>query len=88
VDLQAGVLAIRRTKFGKSRFVPVHASTRRALARYAAQRDVRVPHPTSPAAFLLAQRGTRLTQCVAELGKAPKSGPRLVLFHGRRRPQG
>jgi integrase/recombinase XerD len=65
VDLQAGVLAIRRTKFGKSRFVPVHASTRRALARYAAQRDVRVPHPTSPAAFLLAERGTRLTQCSA-----------------------
>jgi site-specific recombinase XerD len=39
VDLETGILAIRQTKFGKSRFVPVDDSTRRALARYAKQRD-------------------------------------------------
>jgi integrase len=35
VDLRAGVLAVRRAKFGKSRFVPIHDSTRRVLQRYA-----------------------------------------------------
>jgi len=64
VDLRAGVLAVRRAKFGKSRFVPVHDSTRPALRRYAEQRDVLIPHPASPA-FLLAERGTRVTQCSA-----------------------
>jgi integrase/recombinase XerD len=38
VDLQAGVLTIRGTKFGKSRLVPLHASTRRVLADYIARR--------------------------------------------------
>jgi len=33
VDLQNGILAIRQTKFGKSRFVPIEESTRVALAR-------------------------------------------------------
>jgi integrase len=39
VDLQAGVLTIRGTKFGKSRLVPLHTSTRRALADYIARRE-------------------------------------------------
>ena len=64
VDLCAGVLAIRRTKFGKSRFVPIHDSTRGALRRYARRRDLLLPRPTSPA-FLLSERGTRVTQCSA-----------------------
>ena len=64
VDLRAGVLAVRRAKCGKSRFVPVHDSTRRALRRYAEQRDVLIPHPASPA-FLLSERRTRVTQCSA-----------------------
>ena len=38
VDLQAGVLTIRNSKFGKSRLVPLHASTRRVLADYLARR--------------------------------------------------
>lgn len=64
VDLPAGVLAIRRAKFGKSRFVPIHDSTCSALQRYVRQRDIRFPHPSSPA-FLLSERGTRVTQCSA-----------------------
>ncbi len=64
VDLRAGVLAIRRAKFGKSRFVPIHDSTCRALRRYVRQRDLRFPRPSSPA-FLLSDRGTRVTQCSA-----------------------
>ncbi len=39
VDLRAGVLTIRGAKFGKSRLVPLHASTRRALADYIARRQ-------------------------------------------------
>ncbi|MFC1707278.1 tyrosine-type recombinase/integrase [Planctomycetota bacterium] len=62
VDLRAGVLAVRCAKFGKSRFVPVHDSTRKALRQYARRRDRCLPRPLSPA-FLLSERGTRLTQC-------------------------
>jgi integrase len=64
VDLRAGLLAVRRTKFGKSRFVPIHESTRGALRRYAQQRDRLVPRLASPA-FLLSERGSRVTQCSA-----------------------
>jgi integrase/recombinase XerD len=39
VDLQAGVLTIRGAKFGKSRLVPLHASTRKVLADYVARRE-------------------------------------------------
>jgi len=38
VDLQAAVLTIRNAKFGKSRLVPLHASTRHMLAHYLARR--------------------------------------------------
>jgi integrase/recombinase XerD len=65
VDLRAGILAIRRAKFGKSRFVPIHDSTCNALRRYARRRDQLVPRPAS-AAFLISERGTRLTQRSAE----------------------
>jgi site-specific recombinase XerD len=64
VDLRAGVLRVRRAKFGKSRFVPVHDSTRRALRRYEQRRDVRLPRPAS-AAFFLSERRTRVTPCSA-----------------------
>lgn len=39
VDLDSGVLTVRDTKFGKSRFVPIHTSTRQVLADYRARRD-------------------------------------------------
>jgi integrase len=38
VDLDAGVLTVRGTKFGKSRLVPIHASTREVLASYQTRR--------------------------------------------------
>ena len=41
VDLQTGVLTIRRTKFRKSRLVPLHASAVGPLRDYAADRDRR-----------------------------------------------
>ena len=39
VDLEAGVLTIRGAKFGKSRLVPLHASTCRVVAGYIARRE-------------------------------------------------
>lgn len=39
VDLDRGLLTIRGTKFRKSRCVPLHPSTARALRQYAADRD-------------------------------------------------
>lgn len=59
VDLQNGILFVRETKFGKSRFVPITTTTRLALQQYAAQRDALCPHPRTPA-FLLSERGLRL----------------------------
>ena len=38
VDLTAGVLTVRGTKFGKSRLVPLHSSTCKVLADYMAKR--------------------------------------------------
>ena len=59
VDLQNGILIIRQTKFGKSRFVPVQESTRIALARYARRRDKLIPRRLTDA-FLVSERGKRL----------------------------
>ena len=52
VDLDQGVLTIRRTKFGKSRHVPVHLSTVGRLKEYAEKRDLVVRKPASQAFFL------------------------------------
>jgi integrase len=38
VDLQAGVLTVRNTKFGKTRLVPLHASTGKVLQDYIGRR--------------------------------------------------
>lgn len=64
VDLASGVLTIRDGKFGKSRYVPIHPSTQRALQRYAARRDRLCPNPQSPR-FFLSERGTRITDGMA-----------------------
>jgi integrase len=58
-DLRAGLLTIRESKFGKSRQLPLHATTVAALAGYAAVRDRRHPRPVTPA-FFLSLTGTRL----------------------------
>jgi integrase/recombinase XerD len=88
VDLGEGVLRIRRTKFGKSRLVVVHDSTRQALAEYARERD-RVVHRPAAAPFFLSEGGDRVTGWAArynfakvsrEIGlRAPAGGRR----HGR-----
>jgi integrase len=65
VDLEAGILSIRRTKFGKSRFVPVHESARRALVRYVRRRDAVAPRGELTA-FFVSDRGRRLSASSAQ----------------------
>jgi integrase/recombinase XerD len=60
-DLVNGVLTVRDTKFGKSRYVPLHLSAQHALQAYADCRDRLCPNPSSPS-FFLSERGTRLTE--------------------------
>lgn len=59
VDLNDGILSIRDSKFGKSRFVPVHESTRQALKRYVDQRN-RICCQRQDDAFLVNEHGLRL----------------------------
>lgn len=59
VDLTRGILTVRHTKFGKSRLIPIHASTLEELRRYAGLRDRLCPRPQT-ASFFIAERGTRL----------------------------
>jgi integrase len=64
VNLERGILHIRRTKFGKSRYVPVHASTVEALKKYAEVRDRLFPAPLIPA-FFISEKGSRITEWIA-----------------------
>jgi integrase/recombinase XerD len=59
VDLDAGRVDIRKTKFNKSRQLPLHASTVAALDGYTRDRDRLFPAPTQPSLFINI-RGTRL----------------------------
>jgi integrase/recombinase XerD len=72
VDLHEGALRIRRTKFGKSRLVAVHESTRQALADYARERDRAVNQPAT-AAFLVSEGGSRVTGWAARYNFAKAS---------------
>jgi integrase/recombinase XerD len=64
VDLDQGLLKVRQAKFNKSRWVPIHPSTRGKLQAYRHLRDRIFPHPQSPS-FLLSEQGTRLTDWIA-----------------------
>ncbi len=59
LDWTHGLLTIRSAKFGKSRELPLAASTLTALRRYSDTRDRLCPRPKAPS-FLLSTVGTRL----------------------------
>lgn len=92
IDLDTGVLVIRKTKFGKHRAVPLHPSTVTALRGYACVRD-QLYQPVTSASFFISTRGTRLIYaCVhvaftqmlttASLPSRPETGPPRI--HGLR----
>lgn len=62
LDLGDGVLTVRDSKFGKSRFVPLHPTTAQALRGYLGLRDRLLPR-TATAAVFVSPAGTRLLYC-------------------------
>ena len=93
VDLKEGVITIRGTKFGKSRLVPIHPSTRKELSAYASRRDNLLAR--RPATFFVSGRGTRLDSAeirrtfywlsrqIGLRGPSDSHGPRLHDFRHR-----
>jgi integrase len=90
VDLAQGVLVIVGTKFGKTRLVPIHASTQKALAKYVRDRDRAFGGNLSY--FFVSRRGNRLdggqvrrtfyrlSRKVGLRGATASHGPRLHDF--------
>jgi integrase/recombinase XerD len=88
VDLQTRVLTIRNTKFGKTRLIPIHASTRRVLADYLARRGRWARRPACSYVFVSnwgnqLDRGEihrtfyALSRQVGLRGPSDRRGPRL-----------
>jgi len=59
VDLSQSILTVRGAKLGKSRLVPLHASTRQVLANYKLRRDDFLAG-RSASYFFISQRGNHL----------------------------
>lgn len=65
IDAPAGMLAIRATKFRKSRQLPLHPATLGALAGYQALRDQLCPAPGT-GSLLVSTTGARLCQATMQ----------------------
>jgi integrase len=94
VGFTAATLAVRATKFNKSRVLALHDTTVEALSAYAILRDQRWPGTCSPA-FFMSTRGNRLSQSAlnatftvlaqaAGLEPGPTSRERRPTPHGLR----
>jgi len=93
VDLAQGILVIVGSKFGKSRLVPIHASTQTVMAQYARKRDRNFGRDLS--FFFVSRRGNRLdggqvrrtfyrlSRKVGLRGPTASHGPRLHDFRHR-----
>jgi integrase/recombinase XerD len=93
VDLEQGVMVIMSSKFGKSRWVPIHATTQQILAQYVRQRD-RAFRRALPY-FFTSWRGNRLdggqvrrtfyrlSRQIGLRGQHASHGPRLHDFRHR-----
>jgi integrase len=66
VDWAQGVLLIRESKFGKSRLVPLAASSMTALQGYARLRDELAPRPDGPSFFVSLARKRLLYAVVSQ----------------------
>ena len=94
VDLVDGILHVRQSKFGKSRLVPLHPSTRKALNRYATLRRRIFPQPKDER-FFVSERGTGLSLAyfrrtfwkvargIGLRGPVGQRGPRIHDFSAR-----
>jgi integrase len=89
VDLKAAVLTIRGAKFGKSRLVPLHASTCKVLADYIARRNRHWSARPVSSCLFVSSWGNRLdggdihrtfyalSRQIGLRGAADRRGPRL-----------
>jgi len=86
VDLDLGILLIRRTKLRKSRDVPVHPTTVAALQEYVEARDRLIAAPPT-SAFFISERGKRIRAATAQYTFAKVSQQlglrRPAKHHGR-----
>jgi len=92
VDLVQGILVIVGSKFGKSRLVPIHASTQKIMIQYARERNRTFGRDL--AYFFVSRRGHRLdgsqvrrtfyrlSRQVGLRGPTASHGPRLHDFTG------
>lgn len=92
VDLDAATLDVVRTKFNRSRRIPLHPSTVAALRRYRSVRGRLCPRPKHPA-FFLSTVGSRLgerrvravfTDLVSRVPLEPRPGCRRPRVHDLR----
>lgn len=92
VDAERGFLLIRHTKFGKSRLVPMHSTTRCALMRYAHRRDQKAPGLATDAFFVFDHRRPVTVRHLhyafravrAALGRRPRGGHCRYRLHDLR----
>lgn len=94
VDLQAGVLTVRGTKFGKSRLVTIHPSTGEVLGQYRARRETFLAGRIA-STFFITSRGNpldigdihrtfyQLSRRLGLRGATASHGPRLHDFRHR-----
>ena len=88
VDLTQGVLIVRQTKFKKSRCIPIHPSTQKALNKYQSQRDCLWSEPKT-SRFFISETGDpvggcsvrrtfqKLSRQIGLRGPSDSHGPRL-----------
>jgi len=75
VDLHAGLLTVRQTKFGKSRYVPLHPTVRDALRDYRQRRDLYIS-ASEETPFFITSRSRRL-DCAMSLRQVDRVFPQL-----------
>jgi integrase len=68
VDLENHLLAVRQTKFYKSRLVPFSVRLGHALAQYVSGRPTPAPAADTPAPFFTTRSGVRLKQATIQRG--------------------
>lgn len=84
-DRTDGVLIVHGAKFGKSRELPLRASTVAALTSYMSTRDAALPRRAGPALFVAADGGRLSARRMHE--RWPKIAERACLVPNRRRPR-
>jgi integrase len=95
VDLKAAVLTVRGTKFGKTRLLPLHASTCKVLADYIARRQRHFAGRAVSSCLFVSSVGNRLdggsihrtfyalSRQIGLRGATDRHGPRLHDFRHR-----